>query len=71
LGTIAIIKRLKRENAHELNKRGQQLGKALDVLKEKGITFYQSERFNLDTFYFENYQDEGNEVAVPQERHWL
>lgn len=35
------------------------MGKILDVLKQKGITFYQSERFNLDSFYYESYQDEG------------
>lgn len=35
------------------------MDKILNALKEKGITFYQSERFNLDTFYFESYQDEG------------
>lgn len=35
------------------------MGKILDVLKQKGITFYQSDRFNLDSFYFESYQDKG------------
>jgi len=35
------------------------MGKILDVLKEKGITYYPSERFNLDSFYFDTYQDEG------------
>jgi len=35
------------------------LQKILDVLKQKGIIFYQSDRFNLDSFYFESYQDEG------------
>jgi hypothetical protein len=35
------------------------LGKILDVLRGKGITYYQSERYNLDSFYFDNYQDEG------------
>ncbi|MBI3378038.1 MAG: hypothetical protein HY035_06535 [Nitrospirae bacterium] len=35
------------------------MGRILDVLKEKGITYYQSERYNLDSFYFDNYQDEG------------
>lgn len=35
------------------------MGKMLNVLKEKGITYYQSERFNLDSFYFDTYQDEG------------
>lgn len=33
--------------------------KILEVLREKGITYYQSERYNLDSFYFDNYQDEG------------
>lgn len=35
------------------------MGKILEVLREKGITCYQSERYNLDSFYFDNYQDEG------------
>lgn len=35
------------------------MGKILDVLREKGITYYQSERYNLDSFYFDRYQDEG------------
>lgn len=35
------------------------MGKILDALREKGIIFYQSERYNLDSFYFDSYQDEG------------
>ena len=35
------------------------MGRILNVLREKGITYYQSERYNLDSFYFDTYQDEG------------
>lgn len=35
------------------------MNKLLNILKEKGITFYQSEKYNMDSFYFETYQDEG------------
>ena len=37
------------------------MSKIIQLFKDKGLTCFTTDRFNLDSFFFEPYQDEGQE----------